>query len=109
MDVLNQSFLEENTVRLIEQEKRYVLSQGVRMGQEYKVINVHHMVVEKDVLNQDVVRGHKEIPINVVHMAVEDDVQIVSIGLIHGVEVCAMIGIVQHVSNDFSQMIHVLK
>jgi hypothetical protein len=74
MDVLNQSFLEENTVRLIEQEKRYVLSQGVRMGQEYKVINVHHTEVESDVLNQDVQIVYSIKQIDVYHMELENDV-----------------------------------
>jgi hypothetical protein len=91
------------------EEESDALNQNVINLLQLKVIDVKNMVVESDVLNQDVVRGRKEILINVVHMVVDDDVQIVSIGLIHGVEVCAMIGIVQHVSNDFSQMIHVLK
>jgi hypothetical protein len=51
----------------------------------------------------------KEIPINVAHTVGDDDVPIVSIGLIHDVEVCATIGIAQHVLNVFSQMIPVLK
>jgi len=74
MDVLIQLFLEENTVRLIEQEKRYVLSQGVKMEQEYKVINVHHMVVENDVLNQDVLMAYLIKQIGVYHMVLENDV-----------------------------------
>lgn len=74
MDVLIQLFLEENTARLIEQERRYVLSQDVRMGQEYKVTNVHHMVVEKDVLNQDVQMVYSIKQIDVYHMVLERDV-----------------------------------
>jgi hypothetical protein len=90
-------------------EENVVLSQGVRNFLPLKVTDVKNMAAENDVLNQDVLREHKEILISVVRMAVDDDVPIVSIGLIRVVEVCAMIGIVQHVSNVFSQMIPVLK
>jgi hypothetical protein len=73
------------------------------------VTDVKNMVVENDVLNQDVIKVRKEIRINVAPMEAEDDVLIVLIGSIHDVEVCVMIGIAQHVSNVFSQMIPVLK
>jgi hypothetical protein len=71
MDVLIQLFLEENIVRFIEQERRYVLNQGVKMEQEYKVTDVKHTEVESDVLNQDVQIAVLIRQINVQYMVVE--------------------------------------
>jgi hypothetical protein len=71
MGVLIQSFLEENIVRLTEQGRKYVLNQGVIMGQEYKVIDVKLMEAESDVLNQDVKIVAWTRQINVCHMVVE--------------------------------------
>ena len=61
------------------------------------------MEAETDVMNRIVNQVHEEIPINVSHMEAENDVRIVRIGPIREVEVQNMMGIAQHVSNEYFQ------